>query len=137
MLNIPALQSAAMKRYFRQFLLVLLTLLQCMVPVAHAHAGGANDDRAVHVHDMDVHMQAADQRHIERAADTIVSAPDAHVARDLTPSDPPSTILEPTCEHSAARSLLFLPSVAVAAPLYDWHHPPAWPQAPPRTAFPV
>lgn len=49
-----------MVAFFRQFLVVLLVLLQNAVPLVHAHAGGDSAQRGLHLHEFETLRIIAD-----------------------------------------------------------------------------
>lgn len=121
-----------MKQRIQQFLLILFALLQCVVPYAHAHAGGMDIGHALHIHEISFHALSADLAHVETDEGAVISMPEARPTSDV-PSlghPPAAPVCNPftttRCTAASGLSVLFAPALA------DTGHLSSWPQAPPH-----
>lgn len=76
-------------------LIALLTLLQCLAPLLHAHAGGLHSNEAGHVHLDALHvapLQAHTEFRIDLSDTPSVSVPAEYRRDQATPGDEPAAI---------------------------------------------
>lgn len=125
-----------MIRKYKSFLLVwLLALLQCFVPLLHAHAGGLNAAGGTHVHLDALNICAPLAHtafHVDRSAAPAVSAP-SEFKRDQLFSGDDLAVVADTLPQAAGLAAL-LPYVIPSSYHPGFHKPTPPAQAPPAAS---
>ncbi len=118
----------------KSFLLVwLLALLQCFVPLLHAHAGGLNGDVEAHIHLDELHVGALHdfaELHVDHSESPAVSAPSEFRRDQFFSGDDLVVAVDTISQQPATPAAVRLHLVSLSYfPVFHRLNPPA--QAPP------